>query len=221
MQFVSQVSHFSVTVLNLIRADIFLQKRKSSTLVLAVGVFFFLAQLMVATLGVVMPKEEVDVGVQPQAKCKSRTGRNAHFSCSLPEGTEMASAKEKGFEDFLKKKIKSHNRPVRNSNFSWQASRCDARTLKEPNEFHVKWGRKTRPINVRLEEISDMSRCCNSFAGAAVSSNRNTAGRPKWKKRRRRCAMGDWKRRQRDRREGVPACVCVCPHAEMKSKEEK
>lgn len=119
MQFVSQVSHFSVTVLNLIRADIFLQKRKSSTLVLAVGVFFFfLAQLMVATLGVVMPKEEVDVGVQPQAKCKSRTGRNAHFSCSLPEGTEMASAKEKGFEDFLKKKKKSHNRPVRNSNFS-------------------------------------------------------------------------------------------------------
>lgn len=66
---------------------------------------FFLAQLMVATLGVVMPKEEVDIGAQPQAKCKSRTGRNAHFSCSLPEGTEMASAKEKGFEDFLKKKI--------------------------------------------------------------------------------------------------------------------
>lgn len=78
-----------------------------------------MAQLMVATLGVVMPKEEVDIAVQPQAKCKSRTGRNAHFSCSLPEGTEMASAKEKGFEDFLKKKKKkSHNRPVRNSNFS-------------------------------------------------------------------------------------------------------
>lgn len=80
---------------------------------------------------------------------------------------------------------------------------------RKPNEFHVKWRRKTRPINVRLEEISDISRCCNSFAGAAVSSNRNTAGRPKWKKCWRRCGMGDWKRRQRDRREGVPACVSM------------
>lgn len=109
-QFVLEVSHFSVTVLNLICADIFLQKRKSSRLVLAVE-GLFLAQLMVATLEVVMPTEEVDTGVQPQAKCKSRTGRNAHFSCSLPEGTEMASAKEKMFEDFLKKMKKISQLP--------------------------------------------------------------------------------------------------------------
>lgn len=76
-----QVSHFSVTVLNLIRADILLQKRNSSTLVLAVGFLVaFFGPVDGCHVGVVMPKEEVDVGVQPQAKCKSRTGRNAHFS---------------------------------------------------------------------------------------------------------------------------------------------
>lgn len=50
---------------------------------------------------------------------------------------------------------------------------------RKPNEFHVKWGSKTRTINVRLEEIAHVSWRCNSFAAAAVSTNRNIAGRPK------------------------------------------
>lgn len=126
----------------------------------------------------------------PQAMCNPSTIGNACFSCSSPWGLNWSAPKRIEVSLFFFLSLNIQQQLSQNLELFLTGVRDDARMLKaECVPCSMGEREKTRPINVRFLEISDISWRCNLFAGATVSSNRNTVGRLEWKWRRLVCVQ--------------------------------